>query len=397
MIRSTIKKIWWDWYIKKYVPRKVIDIRKKQLISVVFVVTEPAIWKTELLYKAMLKHPRFQPIILLTRSLEYKESYDDTISFLKQREYPFLTISESRTIDSVLHPDIILWQKPYEDVVPINHSALRNLKSVYIYALYGVSVALADWNCNRFINRMSWHFYVENKFAYDKVKSITKNHGSNLRITGVPMMDELLIPKSELTDFWKPQQVTKKRIIWSPHHSIDTQLLSLSTFMRYYDFMLLMAQKYKDKVQFAFKPHPLLKSKLYEVWGVDRTNEYYNKWATMENTQYENSKYLELFKYSDAMIHDCCSFILEYHYSQNPVMFLTKDGKNYDSLMYDFSKKAFDLCYKGSDERDIEAFINSVMNGEDSLKGERELFYNKYLLPPNGKSACQNIIDDILG
>lgn len=397
MIRSTIKKIWWDWYIKKYVPKKVIDIRKKQLIRVVFVVTEPAIWKTELLYKAMLKHPRFQPIILVTRSLEYKESYNDTISFLKQREYPFLTISESRTIDSVLHPDIILWQKPYEDVVPINHSALRNLKSVYIYALYGVSVALADWNCNRFINRMSWHFYVENKFAYDKVKSITKNHGSNLRITGVPMMDELLIPKSELTDFWKPQQVTKKRIIWSPHHSIDTQLLSLSTFMRYYDFMLLMAQKYKDKVQFAFKPHPLLKSKLYEVWGVDRTNEYYNKWATMENTQYENSKYLELFKYSDAMIHDCCSFILEYHYSQNPVMFLTKDGKDYDSLMYDFSKKAFDLCYKGSDERDIEAFINSVINGEDPLKGERELFYNKYLLPPNGKSACQNIIDDILG
>ena len=31
------------------------------------------------------------------------------------------------------------------------------------------------------------------------------------------------------------------------------------------------------------------------------------------------------------------------------------------------------------------------------MKSEREHFYNKYLIPPHGKTACENIINAILG
>ena len=41
---------------------KMISIRKKDRIRFLFILQELSQWKTESLYKAMLDHPRFEPI-----------------------------------------------------------------------------------------------------------------------------------------------------------------------------------------------------------------------------------------------------------------------------------------------------------------------------------------------
>ena len=71
--------------------------------------------------------------------------------------------------------------------------------------------------------------------------------------------------------------------------------LSYSCFLRYYQVFLNIAEKYKDKIQIAFKPHPLLKVKLskHKEWGQQRTEDYYKKWQNLENGQLEEDDYIQ--------------------------------------------------------------------------------------------------------
>ena len=80
----------------------------------------------------------------------------------------------------------------------------------------------------------------------------------------------------------------------------------------------------------------------------------------------------------------------------NPVMYLVRD-ENHTVNMIPYAKEAFNLHYKGTSVADIEQFILNVINEIDPLKEKRKEFKQQHLMPPNGRSACENIIDSILG
>ena len=110
--------------------------------------------------------------------------------------------------------------------------------------------------------------------------SFMPNKACNCLCTGLPMTDIYMQVSSD--NPWKPQEKPKKQIIYAPHHTISSQeWLHFSTFLTYSDTMLLLAKKYSDKVQFAFKPHPALRGKLEYMWGKEKTDNYYQEWATV--------------------------------------------------------------------------------------------------------------------
>ena len=156
---------------------------------------------------------------------------------------------------------------------------------------------------------------------------------------------------------------------------------------------MLWLDKYKSEVLFSFKPHPLLKNKLDILWGKEKTKEYYDKWASMENTSVNEGDYIDLFLSSDAMIHDSGSFISEYLYVNKPVM-RTLNEVEESEKMNDFAMECIANHYLANNEQQIEQFIQNVINGIDPLKEQRTKFVNEVLMP-NG-SPSQNIIDDIL-
>ena len=132
-------------------------------------------------------------------------------------------------------------------------------------------------------------------------------------------------------------------------------------------------------------------------WGKQKTDAYYEAWATQHNTQLETGGYIDLFMTSDAMIHDSGSFCVEYHYTKNPVMYMAKNFEEQVSVKGDFGQLAMRLHYVGSNQSDIIRFIDDVVqNGNDSMKEHRNDFYNQYLLPPNGKTVAENIIEVLL-
>lgn len=226
------------------------------------------------------------------------------------------------------------------------------------------------------------------------------NHAENMIVTGVPVMDILLKDKKEFENPWR--QNGKKRIIYAPHHTISSETFKsmspydYSTFLKYADHILELAQKYNESTEWAFKPHPLLRAKLNQIWGVERTDAYYRRWRDLENAQVSEGEYIGLFKHSDAMIHDCGSFKIEYLYTGNPVMYLMNNGQEYDYPNTQ-TLKALELHYQAFEMKDIETFILNVVNEVDILKEARGEFLAQYLTTPYNKSACDNIINAILG
>ena len=384
------------FYQKWILPCKVNKLRRKEQISVLFVVCELGSWKTENLYLKMLNHPKFSPQLLLLPVVSSPYAYGITKKYLEQKQYSYCTMNQGETIWKKFHPSIIFYQKPYDTIVPYKYFYMFNMSSLFC------NVSYCFRNRNIPNRRMPYMDFVWQNYAENDMILKEKYYPKNMVNTGLPFMDILLLDNSHFDDPWHQSPFKKKRIIYAPHHTINTEFVKFNspfyyaTFLDYADFMLEMAIKYEDNVQWAFKPHPLLRSKLYKLWGKEKTDSYYKRWSDMENCQIDEGEYMGLFKHSDAMIHDCGSFKLEYLYTDNPVMYLVKKNPEYDYENWQ-TTKALELHYKGHNKEDIEQFIQNVIEGIDPLKGERKKFVKSYLTPPNGKSACDNIINAILG
>lgn len=71
-------------------------------------------------------------------------------------------------------------------------------------------------------------------------------------------------------------------------------------------------------------------------------------------------------------------------------------NKNLADTFNSAYKKALSLHYQAWTLQEIEEFILNVINGKDLMKQKRDYFKESYLVPPNGKSASDNIIDCLL-
>jgi len=376
-------------------------LRKKDVIKVLFILTNLPKWKTEPLYLAMREHPRFDPMIGVAMGMvdypaEVIKKIEILEAYLKEKSYPFKEIFAKGDVVNNLHPDIVLYQEAGWGQGGLNSELqFQNLENcAFCYISYAFLTASEKKLFDYPLLNSCWLNCVEN----EEIKQISAermtNKGTNLVVTGLPMADILMAPADN--DPWKAQDKPKKRIIWSAHHTIgtDDDVIHYGNFLRIADFMIEIAQATQDQVQWAFEPHPSLKRKLYQIWGEEKTEAYFNRWNAMPNTQLNSGSYIDLFKHSDAIIHDCGSFTIEYLYMHKPCMYVYNGN---DLQMNTFAQKAWDLYYKGYERADIEQFVQNVIAGIDPRRDEREAFFAAHLLPPNGRTATENVIAAILG
>ena len=136
---------------------------------------------------------------------------------------------------------------------------------------------------------------------------------------------------------------------------------------------------------------------LQSGWGKQRAEDYYHKWEELPNGQYESKDYVDLFATSDAMIHDCGSFAVEYLYTRHPVMFDSDKMEAALNAVNDFGRQALLQHYIGSSMADVCQFIEkTVLQREDPKQEDRELFFQHYLLPPNKSNVAENVYNDIV-
>lgn len=379
------------------IKRKVKVIREKKKISVLFVLSDVSKWKSKALYDKMRNHTRFNPQIGITMRIgevasENSRKTNNLITYLLNNKIQYFELQGNGKDPKF---DIIIYQEPYIGSVPIHNSIYGNLNSLFISIHYGFhTTVLPNWYTQPFYD-FCWFDCFENYSLSDQIKRIYKNR-KNIVVTGLPMSDILL--NNNNTNPWKRCNITKKKIIWAPHHTIGlgSESISYGNFLSIAEKMQHFAIKYSGEVQWAFKPHPWLRSKVEKVWGKIKTDKYYEFWEDFESSQAEYGEYVGLFQYSDAMIHDSSSFIIEYLYANKPTLFIL-NGKDCNIDLNDFAREAFESQLHAQSISEIEDFIIQVINNQDILKDKRQLFYNKNLLPPKGKTASDNIIDKILG
>lgn len=395
-IKDQIAKLLLYTYRHLYIPIKSFQIRHKRKIKVLFPIWDLSKWKTENLYLEMQAHPRFEPLIVAYRNNSYK-SNDDRIKiyeYCKSKGYNCIK-SDVKYVDlfKTFKPDIIFEQSPGTP----RHEFRHNLRALFCYVSYCFRQTLEEWSYKRPYLANCWQIYYENKDLCLQYKEISKHDINNFLYTGLPIQDELLKSNFNENPWIKSDKFfERKKIIYAPHHSIlNDDPLKIGTFLIFYDNILKLAEKYSDKIQWAFKPHPVLYPKLCKIWGKDATDAYYLKWNNLEWGQVERDRYISLFQYSDAMIHDCASFAVEFLYIDKPVMYLSNENHKLLKLNNLFDK-ALNTHIFGYDIKDIEHFILSVISGDDTMKEKRKKFKSENLVPPFNRTASQNIIDSIL-
>ena len=373
-------------------------VRRKDKIRFLFILQEVTQWKTEPLYQAMLDHPKFEPVLGITRCLGYPGAEEEMMAYCKENHYPYVWLDPEKTISEQIDVDIVTHQKPYIKEINPAHYFDSNRQLPIVSIPYYLSTITEEWIVNNRINLQAWRMFIDNDGTRKAWALKSRLHGMNYVVTGLPVMDELLKPKEEYPDVW-PVNDGRRRVIYAPHHTIaDRHMegIAYSTFLDYCDKMLALRDQFKDRVYFVFKPHPSLRFRLLDCWGQEKTDEYYSRWNEPGVSHVEQGNYLALFKHSDAMIHDCGSFTVEYMFTGNPVMYLVRDD-SHTANMTPYAKEAFDLHYKGKSISDIRHFLEDVVAGNDPLKEKRTTFKKDNLVPPHGKTACENIINAILG
>lgn len=379
--------------------------KKKSPINVLFFVINASCWKFDSVYHKMSKLKRYNPIIFVCpqcdrgeshKKLQQQECYD----YFKERNYHVINSFDEKTGDYIdarsLSPDIIFYTNPYEGLIDNRYYISYFSDILTCYTNYFFLDNDEKWAASLPLHKSVWKYFCEYDFTRHYNKVGTKLFYDNRVVVGYPMYDRF-IDKSFTGIDWKQRDTNKKRIIYAPHHAIEPDgWIHYSTFLSTADLMAEIREKFKDKVQFVFKPHPLLKTKLYNnaEWGKERTDAYYDAWANAENSSLVDTDYVDLFKSSDAMIHDCGSFISEYLYVHKPVMHLNT-GKIKEELNIEV-KEAYEAHYLMNKVEDIEKFIvEVVLEGKDTKKQEREAFYKKYLVPPHKHLVADNILSEI--
>lgn len=378
-------------------------LRHKKTINVVFFAASVSMWRYQHIYELMSRCPRFKVDIIIQPASAYNESQKHADvkalkDFFTSKDIPFILAEKEDggyiDIRKELSPDVLFYPQPYNNFYPYEISYNRFYDKLLCYIPYAFWDCKGKWSYDQPLHRMAWKLFYPTYMHKKDAEYYSFRKGKNMDIVGYPTADDF--SSSVRTDIWKPQDKKKKRIIWAPHFTVVYDgLLMQSNFLWMSSVMLEIVQEYNDRIQFVFKPHPRLYSELckHPDWGEARAKDYYKKWEAFANTQIETGEFVDLFMTSDAMIHDCGSFSVEYHYSENPVMYIAQDFEGQLTEKNDFGKIAMNLHYVGKDKQDIINFIeNIVLKEDDPMKPERQQFKREYLLPLNGKTVAENIM-----
>ena len=377
-------------------------LRQKDVITVTFMVLNLPCWKCDSLFRLMQQHPRFRPIIWLVSELqiadaaELQRNLEQMRAFFAEKGYPVAEMYSLEQLREEFAPDIVFLAKPYPSVTLWN---ARNMdRELVCYVPYCFQNGESEDFLYGQENHV-WRNFYSSAALRKRCVQIMANAAENVVVTGAPFTDAFFFPEPEKSKCaWKNCSPGMKKIIWAPHWSVGgDSWFKVATFLDVAEDMLRLAEQYADRVQWAFKPHPLLRDTLYRLpgWGRERTDAYYERWASMPNTQLETGDYLDLFKQSDAMVHDSGSFIMEYLLVDKPCMYLL--AKDAFSDFNQDTRQALDCYRKGSSAADIERFVLDLLeNRPDVMAPLRSRYRKSVLRPPGGRSAAQNIIRAIL-
>jgi hypothetical protein len=368
-------------------------LQGKEKIKVIFLVIHASVWKVDTVFKRMQEDPVFEAEILICPYVHFgeermQEEMAHAYYLMKNMGYP---VSKAQKEDGSwvklqqMNPDIVFFTNPHNLTrTEYYEDAYLNFLSCYVpyhheVTSYGGNIYQYD---QLFHNAM-WLIFAPHKASLEISRKVGHAKGNNVFVSGYPILESIFDSGNRITggvSAWKADD-KRLRVIWAPHHTIDSEMLPWSNFLQYAEKIKALAISKQDSIVWSFKPHPILKSKLYDHfdWGKRRTDAFYSFWEEQGFTQLDLGGYDRLFEQSDAMIHDSSSFLAEYLYFKKPVLYIMSKDNNL-SFFTEFGKKALASSRIANDFSEIEAFIENLeVNAISGITDTHVDFYESEL------------------
>lgn len=367
--------------IQKRYSQTVERLKNKEKIKVIFLVNEIAKWKTKSLFDLMQKSDIFEPQIALTiadrqgkLSLEQKKTIlNENLAFFKNQNKNVLLaydLEKNKAISlKSFGADVVFYQQPYsipkiQDIDTVSKFALTCYVPYYIPSFHN---DILDYNMC--FHKLLFKFFLLNDELEQNYLELLKKQKigiKNSAVVGHTMLDEYL------NDFIG---VDKQYVIYAPHWSITHEKnkndVNLSTFEKMGNLILNYAMKHPE-FNWAFKPHPTLKSALLKIgeWTEAEIDYYYKKWESFAKCCYD-STYIDLFNSSKLLITDCNSFLIEYFVTQKPIVHLVSEHTTMQP--YDFTREILNSLYQVKNENEFVKCLDELLIEKNDYKKSQRI------------------------
>ncbi len=355
------------------------------------------------LYEMMLQEDVFDPYFVINpdvaRSKEHaSEMYDrchDELSKTYGMErvlHGWLDRGDA-VVDYTDQFDIAFTANPYDamahEYFKIDYwTRVRHVPMFYIPYFYWGRCDVFVENLKLDAMSLCHRIYVPSAYCKDMAKRYQAVKGKNMAVVGYPKMDALATktPKKDKA---------RKLVVLAPHHSIGDVYPKAGSFLETADVHLELVKHY-PQVDFVFRPHPLLKQNLVkpEYWGGAKTKAYFDEMFSQPNVSYSTEgDYLQVFADSDAMIHDCGSYMCEYLYTGKPCGYCYRSDARRE-IWTDLGERCLAVHYPLKSRQDYFDFMEEVVLRErDSLKGARIRFANETIMQNHPNATCTVLSD----
>jgi hypothetical protein len=271
-----------------------------------------------------------------------------------------------------LRPDVIFTSTPYDQfqLAQFRSSDICQLAKV-VYISYGVDFAdKAESSFDQMIfggpvHRGAWRIFTR---SADNIARYSRYGVAASRViaAGLPIIDRYYQDKdvSYAPAAFRKHNQGRFKILYCPHHSVGLW----STFDRnsevVRDFVV-----HDESVCLVFRPHPGLPIKL-EADGVIGQDDLRRRF-TSDRMLYNGSiPYYGMFHWSDIMVTDASSFLIQFAPTKKPIVFLdnSRNGRGIDETIRPEIMKSY---YVAQDVAELVETLSLLQSGADPKRPER--------------------------
>lgn len=395
ILRQSYRQAFWHQkQLDKRYQNKIQNIRNfPRIIRIGFLVCHIQKWKCQSVFDQFAKEKEFHPIIVVTPIFKkHNDKLNDVlhrmneiIDYCKENNLDYLVSWDykNKKVKSLrnFNLDVIFYEQPWG--INREHRIIETSKnSLTCYVPYFVpNYGNLNYDCRPFHFEL-FRYYVLSESWKDYYLTEMPNCEDKLRAVGHPFLD-FFIENNPLN--------LHNFIIFAPHHSLGSDSIGYSTF----DWSGLEILKFATQhpyFNWIFKPHPALKDTLREKGFMSDTeiSNYWDSWSKIGRV-YEGGEYLPYFNDSQCLITDCGSFLVEYFYTENPVIYLIS-GKAKPPCQA--LNEIIDCYYKATNKDSLNLALKDLLiHKNDPLK----IYRNEKLvnIKRNQSKASIEIVNDI--
>ena len=381
-------------------------LARGERLKVAFLVCDASMFSGESVYARLAGDPRFECAIAVaprvTRGEAFlRETLAKTLEGLRARYGEAVrSLYDLRSgAAAPLDADIVFSTVVYEDQTFPEYTTERLSERALVAILYYGYGGLFISNERKtpYLPNivLSWRYFVSNEAT--RRMNVERNPllAANAVVAGYAKMDRLAaIPRRE---------GGRKTILVCPHHTLDKVPgeLALSTFLKNADLLLRLPGLFPG-IDFIFRPHPLLFPRLATAkwWGPERTATYERAMEAHPNVTFQRGgDYFEAFRNSDALIHDCGSFLAEYFYTGMPQCYLLESEATLEEQFLPFARTLAEHVRKAYTDEDVIGFVRDVAAGRDADKDARAAFAAREVCVnhPDATSAVVAVLEAAIG